>query len=188
MQSVKRSLSNLREKVHGNETMLSEMKSIIQQSQRSHFFISHCGSDKQLALALASAIEKDSHNGVWFDRRDIATEEGWPSIREGVRQARSLIIVSTEDAIRSKWVNREIGMAYASMVPVYAFRPHGIVSTFWPGTNPVGSLQTRYRQLAHDHAFSTVSSLDDILESIPADPNEITFPVIERCLSNRRGP
>jgi hypothetical protein len=184
-QSVSNAVGELRTKVDNIEVALGKMHSRMEQSERSHWFISHSGEDKRVALALAAALRSDSGRDVWFDRVDIRSDDCVSAITDGVRRAIMLILVLTPAAHESRWVQREVGMAMALGIDVFAFRPGELVSNAIAGNSPTGTLQERYCEFARKLNVPPLSVLDALLARI-AEP--VTETSINALLLNAKTP
>lgn len=70
-------------------------------------FISHSSKDKHFAKWLCSDLSNAGHS-PWLDEWEIKVGESIPEkIEEGVDEAHYVIVVLSENAINSKWVERE---------------------------------------------------------------------------------
>ena len=70
-------------------------------------FISHSSADKEFAAWLWSDLKAAGHD-PWFDSHEILVGQSIPQrISEGLENSDFIIVVLSEDAIKSKWLERE---------------------------------------------------------------------------------
>lgn len=85
-------------------------------------FISHAGGDKQLSLDLVRKLEERGCK-CWISKRDIAPGTQWDrEIMQGLRNSEVLILMLTEAANRSDYVEREVKLAFGMRKPVVPIR------------------------------------------------------------------
>jgi len=76
-------------------------------SNGSKIFISHSSKDKAFATWIGTDLKGAGHK-PWFDEWDIRVGESIPQkISEGISEADFIIVILSENAIESKWVERE---------------------------------------------------------------------------------
>jgi len=85
-------------------------------TQGSKVFISHSSKDKMFATWLGTDLKAAGHS-PWFDEWDIRVGESIPQkISEGLKAADFVVVVLSEHAVQSKWVEREWHAKYWSEV------------------------------------------------------------------------
>jgi hypothetical protein len=79
-------------------------------------FISHSSRDKQFATWLSTDLKASGHT-PWFDEWDICVGESIPEkISDGLSSADFIIVVLSNNSIKSKWVEREWHAKYWSEI------------------------------------------------------------------------
>lgn len=74
---------------------------------RKEIFISHSSKDKQYAKWLAVDLANAGHK-PWLDEWDIKAGESIPKkINDGIRDSDFVVVVLTDNAVKSNWVERE---------------------------------------------------------------------------------
>lgn len=85
-------------------------------TQGRRVFISHSSKDKGFATWLGTDLKAAGHT-PWFDEWDIRVGESIPQkISEGLRAADFVVVVLSEHAVKSRWVEREWHAKYWSEV------------------------------------------------------------------------
>jgi hypothetical protein len=75
-------------------------------------FISHSSLDKEVARQLASDLKHYGHN-IWLDEWQIKVGHCIPTaIEQGMQKAHFVILLLSNPAVESNWVDREWKMAY----------------------------------------------------------------------------
>jgi hypothetical protein len=81
-------------------------------------FVSHSSKDKEKAKFLAKDLENLGYK-VWFDSNEIEGSEDWiKEIEKGVDTSSVMVVIWTENAANSVWVEREIARADDQKKPV----------------------------------------------------------------------
>jgi tetratricopeptide (TPR) repeat protein len=81
-------------------------------------FLSHSSEDKERVRALKAALEEEGLK-VWLDEREIAP--GTPlseTLSHNIAEATGLVVVGSEAAMKSPWVDRELAYAIEQGIPV----------------------------------------------------------------------
>ena len=85
-------------------------------------FISYSSTDKAVAGAICGALEKAGHL-CWIAPRDIEPGADYPAaILDGLRQARTVVVVVSPAALASPHILSEIGHAFGEKIPIIPFR------------------------------------------------------------------
>lgn len=88
------------------------------QTEKYHVFISHSSKDRQRAEILCKDLKKQGYK-VWLDRHEIEGGEGWSKeIEYGIDNSRVMVVIWTENASKSDWVEREIARATRNGITV----------------------------------------------------------------------
>ncbi len=83
-------------------------------------FLSYADSDRELARELAQRLAGAGIR-VWWDDAEISAGENWAeAIERALREADALVVLLSPDAVRSRWVRREVD--YALGAPRFARR------------------------------------------------------------------
>ena len=76
-------------------------------SSGSKVFISYSSKDKVFATWIGTDLKRAGHT-PWFDEWDIRVGESIPQrITEGITESDFVIVILSEDAVASRWVERE---------------------------------------------------------------------------------
>jgi hypothetical protein len=90
-------------------------------------FISYAISDRDEAERLVSALQVNNVSG-WLDKADIAAGDSIPSaVRAALKGSNVVVVLLSPSALRSQWVQFEIGAAEAlgkKIVPVIVSGEH----------------------------------------------------------------
>ena len=73
-------------------------------------FISYSKADRALVVRLSAYLEAEGWK-VWWDRSLSAGDEFRDEIMKQIAIARAVIVVWTENSVKSKWVRAEAGVA-----------------------------------------------------------------------------
>ncbi|SRR6266542_4713357 len=80
-------------------------------SKQPQIFISYARSDKNIAEQLTRFFEQQGYS-VWIDYKMIKVGSDWQSeLENALRKADVFVIVLSDEAVRSNWINAEIGYA-----------------------------------------------------------------------------
>jgi hypothetical protein len=81
-------------------------------------FLSHSSKDKpKVELIYQDLIGQNFK--VWFDKEDINGGDVWPqALQDGIDNSKVLVLIWTEEAKKSDWVQREIAWALSKNIPV----------------------------------------------------------------------
>lgn len=81
-------------------------------------FVSHSAFDKGLARSLAEDLRI---NGVepWLDELELRAGTALQHVEQAVREADALVVVHSQHAAASVWVEREVTLAVTARVPVF---------------------------------------------------------------------
>lgn len=84
-------------------------------------FLSHASKDKpKVELLYKDLINQEFV--VWFDKDNIHAGNDWQqAIQKGVENSKVLVLVWTENASKSDWVNKEITWASSKNIPIIPF-------------------------------------------------------------------
>ncbi len=86
-----------------------------------NIFISYSSKDGKQADQLASKLLDKEHT-VWLDRQSIISGEFWESsIKSGLQNAHTMIVIVSENSAKSKWVNKESKFAIERYKKVNGF-------------------------------------------------------------------
>jgi hypothetical protein len=81
-------------------------------------FVSHSSKDKEKAKLLAKDLTEQNYK-VWFDSNIIEPSDDWVrKIEEGVDNSSVVVVLWTENAVNSEWVQRELARADQSNKPI----------------------------------------------------------------------
>ena len=81
-------------------------------------FISYSTADSEIASRLHAALEGIEVSG-WLDESDIAAGDAIAAkVKEALQQAGALIVLVSPRSLESKWVQFEVGAAYAMEKPI----------------------------------------------------------------------
>lgn len=81
-------------------------------------FISYSSADSEVASRLRTALEGIEVSG-WLDHSDIAAGDAIAAkVKEALQQAGALIVLVSPRSLESKWVQFEVGAAYAMEKPI----------------------------------------------------------------------
>ncbi|GAB4515517.1 MAG: hypothetical protein OHK0046_19210 [Anaerolineae bacterium] len=84
-----------------------------------HIFMSHSNKDNVFTRQLTEALENAGFD-IWVDFQDIPPGERWVSaIQQNLESATAIIVVLTENAIGSEWVEREAVFAMDLHKPLF---------------------------------------------------------------------
>jgi hypothetical protein len=90
--------------------------------EQPYLFISHSSKDRQLAEDLANHLGQAGYR-CWIDVSDIPDGSSWPrEIEKAVERCGALIVIMTERARASEWVERETLLALQLRKPVFIAR------------------------------------------------------------------
>ena len=88
-------------------------------------FISHSSHDEALTAIIVSYLEQSGFE-VWYDKREIMPGDNWADkIAQGLRESDAMVVLLTEDALRSESIRRDIDYALSQkpfrrrVVPVF---------------------------------------------------------------------
>ena len=85
-------------------------------------FISYSKSDKATADAVCHALEADGIR-CWVAPRDVSPGLSWKqSIVDAIREARTMVLIFSDEANSSPQVRREVDIAFESGHPILPFR------------------------------------------------------------------
>jgi TIR domain len=74
-------------------------------------FISHAHTDEPLVKKVAAVLE-DAGLEVWDDTREIMPGDNWADkVAQALQESDAMVILLTPDALRSRWVRRDIEYA-----------------------------------------------------------------------------
>ena len=74
-------------------------------------FISHAHTDEPLVKKVATVLE-DAGLEVWDDTREIMPGDNWADkVAQALQDSDAMVILLTPDALRSRWVRRDIEYA-----------------------------------------------------------------------------
>ena len=105
-------------------------------SSRLQLFLSYSRGDAEVVTKLGDALEKCGFS-IWRDQARIRGGQPWrEAIEEGIRSSRGLIVVLTDESMKSEWVSYEYAFAKGADIPVLAVA----VSSRVPG--PLSEFQT----------------------------------------------
>lgn len=92
-------------------------------------FISHAYKDELLVKNVSAALERVGIE-VWNATRDVSSIERWSDeVEQALRDSDAMVVVLTDDALRSNWVRKEIQYALGEkgyrkrLIPVLAGNP-----------------------------------------------------------------
>jgi len=106
--------------------------------QKKQVFICHSSRDKRFVERLANSL-KTLNIDVWFDKWALTVGDSIHSkIAEAIESADHLIVVISEESIRSPWVTRELNAALSReidnktkfVLPVFLSGPNELLPTF----------------------------------------------------------
>lgn len=80
-------------------------------------FISYSSKDTAFAAQLERLLHKTSVSG-FLDQSDIAAGAGLSLIRDEINSASALLVLLSDDAVKSNWVLFEIGLAQSLGKPI----------------------------------------------------------------------
>lgn len=88
-------------------------------AQQTQLFLSHSSTDPEQTEFLAARL-RDAGYTVWVDHESIPGSAGWvQAIERGIEESAALVVVFTEAARASKWVEREVLYAFQQKKPVF---------------------------------------------------------------------
>jgi hypothetical protein len=95
----------------------------------SYLFLSYAKADRKSADSIKTLLEKTG-GAVWMDEnpREL-TEQQWPIIEANILKAAGLVLLVSEDAKKSNWLQRELAYAESIQKPIF---PILISGTDWP--------------------------------------------------------
>jgi len=74
-------------------------------------FISHAHTDEPLVKKVAAVLE-DTGLEVWDDTREIMPGDNWADkVAQALQESEAMVVLLTPDALRSRWVRRDIEYA-----------------------------------------------------------------------------
>jgi len=74
-------------------------------------FISHAHTDEPLVRKVAAVLE-DAGLEVWDDTREIMPGDNWADkVARALQESDAMVILLTPDALRSRWIRRDIEYA-----------------------------------------------------------------------------
>jgi hypothetical protein len=84
-------------------------KTLTRKLPKSTIFISHSSADKPFARKLINELSKDSDLKFWIDEQEIIVgDDIQKSITESLKQSDYLLLIISENSIKSSWVNFEV--------------------------------------------------------------------------------
>lgn len=112
-------------------------------TQDSHIFISHASEDTKLAKFVADQLTSAGFE-PWLDVEQIADGAAWVrEIEHGIEQCAAFIVVLTQYARNSQWVERETLMAIKLNKPMF-------VALFDDVTVPIALINVQYSDFRAD--------------------------------------
>lgn len=91
----------------------------------SHVFISYSHKDQEYAVQLAQTLEMEGYH-AWIDNRGIDYGAHWPqAIQEALDTCTAFIVVMTQNAYESPWVQNELSRAHRKEKPLFPFLLEG---------------------------------------------------------------
>lgn len=130
------------------------------ESSGKKIFISHSSKDKTTARWIGTDLKAAGHT-PWFDEWDIHVGESIPEkISEGLSSADFVIVVLSEHAIQSKWVEREWQAKYWSEVE--KGRIHVLPALLRDCELPELLKMKKYADFRHDYS----NGIEDLLVAI----------------------
>ncbi|MEM8780739.1 MAG: toll/interleukin-1 receptor domain-containing protein [Cyanobacteria bacterium P01_G01_bin.49] len=123
-------------------------------------FISHSSKDKVFARWISTDLKAAGHT-PWFDEWDISVGESIPQkISQGIEEADFVIVILSEDAINSHWVEREWQAKYWDEVQKRTIQ---VLPVLYQDCELPALLKTkRYADFRHNYNIG----LEDILSAI----------------------
>lgn len=127
-------------------------------------FISYSRDDEAVAVLLATILESRGINCL-YDRKLRPAEAFDEQLQGMIREADSILVLLTNSATSSAWVNQEIGFAVASGKPIWPIameeniKPTGLIST-----------TQMYSLFDWSDTERTINRLVDTLQKSPAAP------------------
>ena len=92
-------------------------------------FISHAHTDEPLVRKVAAVLE-DAGLEVWDDTREIMPGDNWADkVVQALQESDAMVVFLTPDAMRSRWVRRDIEYALGEqsyrkrVIPVFVGDP-----------------------------------------------------------------
>jgi hypothetical protein len=94
-----------------------------------YLFLSYAKTDRKSADSIKTLLEKTG-GAVWMDEnpREL-TEQQWPIIEANILKAAAFVLLVSEDAKKSNWLQRELVYAESIQKPIF---PILISGTDWP--------------------------------------------------------
>jgi len=116
-------------------------------AQQHHIFLSHSHKDKELVLYIADFL-KQWADGIYVDWNDssmpqVTSPETATLLKTKIRDTAKFILLATDNAIASRWVPWELGVADLSNgMKNVAVLPVTEPPRSWPGSEYVGIYST----------------------------------------------
>ncbi len=83
-------------------------------------FISHCEKDKEVSIALATALEEALYSTWYYERDSIPGVSYLQQIIDAVEKCRALLLVISVQSMASEQVDMEVVLAHEGAKPIYA--------------------------------------------------------------------
>lgn len=89
-------------------------------------YICYSSSDKMTADAICHVLEENKFK-CWIKPRDLGVHHIAEEITQAIRASQLMVLVFSENAKNSNYVNTEVDIAFSSNVPIVVFRIDGSV-------------------------------------------------------------
>jgi len=152
---------------NGIKETLNKKKPLEEQEIRNSIFLCHSHLDKTIVEKVSILFER-MHVGMYIDWMDLTMPRETnhitaKTIKSRIEQCKKFIFLATYNALKSKWCNWELGLAYASRIDNdFAILPIETKSGKWLGNEylnlyPVIKIEGRIEDIVVNHVkvFST---------------------------------
>ncbi|HEX2908157.1 MAG TPA: toll/interleukin-1 receptor domain-containing protein, partial [Phototrophicaceae bacterium] len=126
-------------------------------SSMAHIFISYSKKNRAYARQLADKLLELGFD-VWIDDRIDYGDDWWQTIFHAIREAKAFVVIMTDEANASKWVQREVTLADQHNIPAF---PVWLNGDFHNSANWSIYVRTQYADVRGGHLLRELTFLHE---------------------------
>ena len=96
-------------------------KSVEKSDKKNDVSLCYNDEDEKIAEAVCHVLEENEIK-CWFKKRDYAVNDTVRRITESIKNSKCVVLISSKDSVKSKYVETETDLALSESIPILSFR------------------------------------------------------------------
>lgn len=108
------------------DTLLKDTQELLNKTsdvsdKKNDVYLCYNDEDEKIAEAICHVLEENDIK-CWFKKRDYTVKDTVQRITDSIKHSKSLVLISSKDSVKSKYVETETDLAKSEKIPILSFK------------------------------------------------------------------